>query len=1731
MDTLEKQLKEFPKRYLDEKICADYEINAGDPVGVIQDYNKPKISFEEVGEFSESEGYLSFTWPRAINLSGNKFAICHRHYDSFVGRVRIGELNSDNTISWLTDYIQYHIGDHVVDQNHMFHVEDDKFVILYTHATGGGGPYDDRNIYFKMGEYNGAGGIDWIIDATEIVPGTEDVTWCTGENLGESTDLTEWKPNSGAYRFVAAWRASGAAGEGTAAYGEITPGRREKSIVTASSDVDGALNGKYFTFSSPSEDYYVWYSNTDIRYCNFENNLEDQRGYPWWYQNAATGVHEFSTNSKFGTYSVGPSTNPITPSRIGNQPASGFTNFVRGESQGMFFWMYPTSENHTEWGFATHQYNSNDGFGLSEINRTVKLGCNKNAVGTTITSSEQLTLNTWNFVGFTYDATTDTAYLIVNSTVNSQVLGGAWGVGADASFYYLLLRTGLGLEYYADDFLLAMNNYVSPAQASAYFTSGQNWATHGYPSQDPALPAKTAIKVDFITNLDTFSLGDDTTKKIQDTLDDFYCWSGGAGDINIENREHGAVTHVADGGTGWTFAISEVGDTAYRIEMLTDPTAAAAHFNAASTLNPTITPVGADRFAVSYVDDAANATHIRVGSYVGTTDISWATNEVQIWNAESRRGIATTRIFSDIDTQILTMCSINLDASVPVIVMNEIYDTGIFATTRYIQYRSPTVNLNAEYPDIISIDQDKFMIAYYGIVDTTTPTYKVFLRIGKIYRNYHAGHAQDSYVQWIWPEYIDWPIEREEFPVSDEELTLTSNVEISILRFSEDRYAVFYQHHSATEGRNLIKVFQYNEEGIGSDNVDEYEITGKVVATSDTLTVGNGADHTLSNYIEVNGSGNNMWTATWKHTNTWQYIQDFQIRQDGTLMRRSNQATTGTINMGFGEQVYAEEGISVHAYRHSNANIYYSVGEITNDPTVAHRFDINQANAGFGATEGKPSASRLNGRQFAIVGADSSTNSVHVRGFEFYGDALLPKSSIATLEDGHVLDITEQAQVGETGSSLGRPVCVQGMDNSTFMVVYGASDFTTAPGGHGSCAKIRFGRVTAGTVEWLTKLKYLGNVPPGNFGYETEGITAIESTYLGDNTIALIYSRKQSWWDKTSEFLTIPGPSYLQIIQWDEENREIVYPTARIDLTGNYMSRFNSITHIENGMFAVAYMKQGFILGDLVDDNRFQQRYYRIGKYETGSVTWITNETQFGPSVTDDNSSYTIQGLSIAAQNNYLLLAYRDENDSGYGKIQAVELEKKLISSKDTSLHVSKSQIEWLTDDIPASHTYGVAWAVCRLTDTRFAMGWRDDAQGQYLYARVGEYTNGKIIWLTDKTKINAYNIESWIYFERLTDNRWVSTNYRQDNTDGYAQVLEYENGAIHQVTSKTYFSTYAPYTNSMRLDDNSWITTYHFSDADQRARAMYYNEDNANITFMSGEIEIGAGYNGTYNRPVQLKDPKNFAVVCRHDSPYYGYVHVSRWLANNDTTSSADGSFTRLTGVYQYNDSSRADWNDITHLGENVFVISWQDQGRGLQPTIRIAQYNDDWTGGVGSGTITFLTARIQLDATGDDSYFNRVESLGGGKFAVVWRLADGENSMYIKICQWKNGALSYLTDNLKLNHDYTDYMEVTNLGNGLFIVTSTGHSDDQASVRVRVGKLPQFYGIAENSGTFGDIIKVRTVGVNNDQDNLVTGSNYYVDYNDGLIKTTGADLVGTAISKFDLQIKRDDDEFRGAP
>jgi hypothetical protein len=210
-----------------------------------------------------------------------------------------------------------------------------------------------------------------------------------------------------------------------------------------------------------------------FRVFNFENNYQDQFGVDDWA--ADLYIICSTTQKKFGTRSL---YNDGSNTTIQKHTT---TVFTCGESQAVACWCYIDFQAAYTKEIISMIFSANDSIKLF-YNGSTSLFTLQFKQNTTILSisSDSVTGAAWNYIGFTYNKTTNIAYLVINNKIYVLTLAGTFGasVGTYTFFYTKWYETGnKELTCYLDELLFYQNKYLNPNLLAQHYTHNVPWVT------------------------------------------------------------------------------------------------------------------------------------------------------------------------------------------------------------------------------------------------------------------------------------------------------------------------------------------------------------------------------------------------------------------------------------------------------------------------------------------------------------------------------------------------------------------------------------------------------------------------------------------------------------------------------------------------------------------------------------------------------------------------------------------------------------------------------------------------------------------------------------------------------------------------------------------------------------------------------------------------------------------------------------------------------------------------------------------------------------------------------------------------------------------------------------------------------------------------------------------------------------------------------------------------------
>jgi len=222
------------------------------------------------------------------------------------------------------------------------------------------------------------------------------------------------------------------------------------------------------------------FPGSNYRIFNFENNAEDHLGVDDWLTKTPDPPIFSSTYKKFGTYSLYANATDI--SYLFSITSWG----TIGLSENGGAWIRPVYVSGSP---ATNTIISlQDVSGNNRIHLAVRyvsskwyvqLTIRKNTTYTVIDATTELTDNAWNYIAFSYNSVTNTAYLISNNIIYSDNPTGTWGSG---NFQLSIIAVNNTTHsHYIDELVIAPDQYITPNIWAQHYNHNVVWNTdYGY---------------------------------------------------------------------------------------------------------------------------------------------------------------------------------------------------------------------------------------------------------------------------------------------------------------------------------------------------------------------------------------------------------------------------------------------------------------------------------------------------------------------------------------------------------------------------------------------------------------------------------------------------------------------------------------------------------------------------------------------------------------------------------------------------------------------------------------------------------------------------------------------------------------------------------------------------------------------------------------------------------------------------------------------------------------------------------------------------------------------------------------------------------------------------------------------------------------------------------------------------------------------------------------------------
>jgi len=210
--------------------------------------------------------------------------------------------------------------------------------------------------------------------------------------------------------------------------------------------------------------------NPYFRVFDFEGDYEDQFGVDDWTTKNNQALS--SSIKKFGTYS-------FTSTSTNISQLESTDGFDIEENQAVGAWVYFSEKDSADNVQIFYYYTPDDDV-LVYVDTADKfhLQIHKNNILEVDTGyGGAISTGVWYYIGYSYNADTDIAYLIINNTIYSTgAIGGSWAGGA-VSFNVYGYDNYSGSTSFVDELLIFYNKYLVPEYFSQHYTHGVTWST------------------------------------------------------------------------------------------------------------------------------------------------------------------------------------------------------------------------------------------------------------------------------------------------------------------------------------------------------------------------------------------------------------------------------------------------------------------------------------------------------------------------------------------------------------------------------------------------------------------------------------------------------------------------------------------------------------------------------------------------------------------------------------------------------------------------------------------------------------------------------------------------------------------------------------------------------------------------------------------------------------------------------------------------------------------------------------------------------------------------------------------------------------------------------------------------------------------------------------------------------------------------------------------------------
>ncbi len=392
------------------------------------------------------------------------------------------------------------------------------------------------------------------------------------------------------------------------------------------------------------------------------------------------------------------------------------------------------------------------------------------------------------------------------------------------------------------------------------------------------------------------------------------------------------------------------------------------------------------------------------------------------------------------------------------------------------------------------------------------------------------------------------------------------------------------------------------------------------------------------------------------------------------------------------------------------------------------------------------------------------------------------------------------------------------------------------------------------------------------------------------------------------------------------------------------------------------------------------------------------------------------------------------------------------------------------------------------LSDTKFAVAYRDIGNFNYGMAVVGEVSGNSIVFGSEY----IFNVggSEFISVAALSDTKFVIA-YRDNDHAGYGTVIvgDVAGNSITYGSEYAFNSASTLYPSITVLSVTKFVVAY-TDKANSNYGTAIVCEVSGTVIHYGGEYVFNSAFTSN-SSAATLSDTKFVVAYTDGGNGKYGTAIVGE----------APGYAISYGSEYIFN-SAPTDYIFVAGLAANKFVVAYRDNGNSGYGTARV--------GNVSGNSITYGSEYVFNNA---HSYYNSTVALSNTKFIITY--SDGGNSRYgTAVVGDVSGDFIGFGSECVFNNAETYYISAAALAGTQIVVA---YADGVYGTAI-VGEAGIPLGIADAAASSGQTVPVILHGISDHHSGLVPGKFYYAQPDGSLTANWTSTRIGLAISATEL-------------